>query len=86
MALFIEGRRKGNTVRIIDELIQELFTKCKCVCYDHPNQYGDNQHQRDKEVFKKVLTRLKNEHGVRGEDIDAGIMSLKITLKNNKNG
>jgi hypothetical protein len=82
MALYIEGRRKGNTTRIIDELIQELFTKGKCTCYDHPNQSRDNQNARDKAVLKKVLSRLKHENGFSENDLKVGIMSLTIELKN----
>ncbi len=64
MALYINQRRSGNTIRIVDELIQDLFTKGECACYDH---YGDGtldtRNRRKKDVMRMVLRRLESEHG-----------------------
>jgi hypothetical protein len=51
------GRRQGNTTRLADQCIQELFTKGKCVCKDHINT-----RRMDEYLMRIVHQRLRVEH------------------------
>jgi hypothetical protein len=90
MALFINQRRCGNTIRIVDELIQDLFTKGKCVCHDH--YLGDwDMMDSNKEVIvrgkkmvmRMVLKRLSMEHQLTNDELDVNNREYIITLKTN---
>lgn len=54
-----EGRRSGRTTRLIDHLIQELFT-------NHGKWVSILDHHRSKKSHKllmdKIVTRIKLEH------------------------
>ena len=50
-------RSTGRTIRIVDKLIQELFTKGWCVCKDHYDTPESSRLLAD-----KVLRRLTYEH------------------------
>ena len=51
------GRRNGNTTRIIDKTIQDLFDGNICLVIDyHPNGFKD--------LWRKLLERLYREHRV----------------------
>ena len=74
-----EGRATGNTTRLIDNAIQIIFSGKVCVVRD----CGENQ---DSELFKKVLRRLRVEHGLYMHDVPpakiirADIFTLEIEL------
>ena len=62
--VFSTTRRCGNTIRIVDYLIQLLFINGECTCYDHyrnPDQPRVGREMR-KLVMRYVLRRLANEH------------------------
>jgi hypothetical protein len=50
-------RATGRTTRIIDNLIQELFTTGKCTCIDH---YDTPESSRF--LAEKVVRRMTYEH------------------------
>lgn len=57
-------RRSGRTTRIIDEAIQELFVKGKCVVKDHHYGLDCNSHRKANTfTFRILLRRLELEHG-----------------------
>ncbi len=59
-----EGRATGNTTRLIDNAIQIIFSGKICVVKDH---HKDSNCDRD--LFKKVLRRLRVEHGLYMHDV-----------------
>ena len=52
-----QGRRVGNTTRIVDNAIQDLFNTGTCICRDNIDVKEAHY-----EVYKKIDTRLKTEH------------------------
>lgn len=55
--LIKEGRRVGNSTRLIDFYIQELFEKGEVYCKDHFDHSKSHYY-----LFKKVTERLEREH------------------------
>jgi hypothetical protein len=53
------GRRVGNSTRLLNYYIEELFSKRKVYIKDHYDHPKDH-----KELFHKVLNRLRVEHGL----------------------
>jgi len=53
-------RRDGNTVRLIDNAIQILFSGDICVVLDH-HEMGRNS-KANKHLFDQILRRLEVEH------------------------
>lgn len=51
----IDGRRVGNTTRLVDYYIQQLFITGEVILEDH-HPLGHN------DLFAKVMGRLRNEH------------------------
>ena len=62
--LYKEGRRVGNTTRLIDMFIQDFFNKGECQVYDHYNTRESRQR-----VFDLVLQRLNREHHIDNKDV-----------------
>lgn len=52
-----DTRRIGNSTRLIDQYVQELFTKGEIQVFDH----FDTQESHES-LFKRVLNRLGFEH------------------------
>jgi len=72
-------RRTGETTRLIDFFIQELFTKGEVEVYDHhPSRDADIN------TFIRVLSRLKYEHNYDTRCIEIDRKNLTIKLINNK--
>jgi hypothetical protein len=65
-------RRSGRTTRIVDRLIQQLYTTGEACAYDH-----HNSSESDKRVAKLMMRRLYHEHGGRYK-FDS--KTLKFTL------
>lgn len=51
-------RRTGQTTRLVDQFIQELYQNGKTRVYDHMN---DNEEAREN-IYNRVLKRLSMEH------------------------
>jgi len=64
ISLYKEGRRVGNTTRLIDMFIQDFFNKGECQIYDHYNTRESRQR-----VFDLVLRRLNTEHNIESRDV-----------------
>ena len=62
--LYKQGRRVGNTTRLIDMFVQDFFNKKECKIYDH---YGTRQ--ASQRVFNLVLQRLNQEHNIQKQDV-----------------
>ena len=69
--IYIEERRSGNTTRIVDYLIQELFIKGECVCYDHyfTSPPSDINRKMKRYVMDRVLQRIHYEHHIELNDL-----------------
>lgn len=72
-------RSTGRTTRLVDHYIQELFTKGEAIIIDHFNTRNEN-----KELAKKVLNRLNNEHNKKGKVVinifSEDTEEIKITI------
>jgi hypothetical protein len=70
----IDGRRKGNTTRLIDSFVQDFFIQGSCNVYDHYASPDSNRR-----TFDLVLLRLENEHGINKEntEIDQNNLAIK---------
>ncbi len=77
--IYKEGRRVGNTTRMIDMFVQDFFNKGECQVYDH----HPTQESRER-VFKLVLERLNREHGIEEKDVRAYITTGLIRRKFNQ--
>ena len=55
-------RRNGNTTRIIDALVQELFTTGKCEYWDHADHKGNVVLDH---TLRSLQSRLFYEHGLK---------------------
>jgi len=73
--IIIQARKCGNTTRIVDSLIQELFTKGECKIYDHHPSRNDRIR-----VFSIVLERLFKEHKLVSEDIQIDYQNFTLKL------
>lgn len=62
--IYKEGRRVGNTTRLIDMFVQDFFNKGKCDIFDH-----FNTRESRVRVFNLVLERLNREHYIKREDV-----------------
>lgn len=79
-SVILEGRRVGNTIRLVDNAIQILFSGKICKVEDHVKN-GEN-HFANRYLFKSIINRLSNEHNLEGEDVIEDISNLTIELKN----
>lgn len=71
------GRRTGNTTRLVDQFIQDLFIYGECKVYDHyPTR------QASMMVYESVLKRLRNEHNHVWDHLEINKSRLTIRLKN----
>jgi hypothetical protein len=71
------GRRVGNTTRLLNYYIEELFTKGEIVVKDHHNSYVIS-----KVLFNKIIKRLEFEHNfIKNKHFSTNYLSLEITLK-----
>jgi hypothetical protein len=71
------GRRVGNTTRLLNYYIEELFTKGEIVVKDHHNSYVIS-----KVLFNKIIKRLEFEHNfIKNKHFSINYLSLEITLK-----
>ena len=62
--LIEEGRRVGNSTRLIDKYVQDLFNEGNVVVYDHYNTNNSNNF-----LLSKFLGRLNLEHGFTMNDL-----------------
>lgn len=67
--LKLHGRRKGYTTRIVDDMIQELFTNGIVGLRDHYNGDRETAKRMRARNAKIIANRLMIEHGVTMEDI-----------------
>lgn len=58
-----EARRMGNTTRIIDSIIQLLFTTNTIILIRDHCQNGTHD-KANKDLFKRILKRLQSEHNI----------------------
>ena len=78
-----EGRMVGNTTRLVDYYIQELFKGGEVRIHDH---YGSKQADRD--LISRIRQRLTIEHGIYcGGEVrlpdDTPIIILEVSNRNN---
>lgn len=59
---YIPDRRRGNTTRIIDYIIQKLFEGYEVICNDHHESV-----EARKYLVNRVLARLSYEHNIDGK-------------------
>lgn len=76
---FTPGRRMGNTSRLADHIIQELFKGKTVTIRDH-HQGGDH-HQANEHLRRIVLRRLSFEHNINPENIKSSLDRLTISLR-----
>jgi hypothetical protein len=76
-------RRSGRTTRIVDKLIQNLFTDGFVVCQDH---YPS--HDMELYVMRKILQRLNIEHHIADNQVqynkDMAVICIPSLLLVNK--
>lgn len=71
-------RRSGNTTRLVDKAIQDLFSGCIIKAEDHyEREVGD------RDLYFKILKRLKHEHNLLDKDLDLNFASKTIGIKLN---
>ena len=58
-------RRDGNTTRIIDALVQQLFTEGKVEYWDHADRLGNRALEH---MLNRFQSRLYYEHGLKQND------------------
>jgi hypothetical protein len=75
--LYQEGRRVGNTTRLIDIFVQDFFNEGKCQVYDHYSTRQSSQR-----VFDLVLQRLNREHHIEKQDVSLDRSRLIIRRNN----
>ena len=68
------NRRSGRSTRLIDEYIQELFTTGRVRVLDH-----HSSREAHNDLFVRVITRLKVEHGFAGLEARKEIKTFKPT-------
>lgn len=59
------NRRDGNTIRLVDNAIQILFSQKVCVVLDHHKMGRDRN--MNLHLAKQILRRLYSEHNIEGE-------------------
>lgn len=78
----VDTRRCGNSTRIVDLLVQELFTTGQCNYWDHADRVGNMALDRTLRVLQR---RLYNEHGLRPPEYkinrEERIITLTISIK-----
>jgi hypothetical protein len=70
-----EGRMVGNTTRVVDKCIQDLFEKRKCVCRDNIDVK-----EAHKLVFHKVSRRLQSEHKLTWNKLKIDFKDMSYSL------
>lgn len=73
----ISGRRVGNSTRIVDALVQDLFTKGECYYWDHADREDNNALEHTLNI---LTSRLHNEHHIHRKDYNINYKERKITL------
>lgn len=58
-----DARRAGNTTRLIDIEVQELFEEGKTFVWDHAERI-DRKNMAHEDHLRRLLRRLQNEHGL----------------------
>lgn len=82
MAQIIDARRVGNTTRIVDDLVQDFFTKGECYCYDHFHSSPEIRTHLKKRVMQLVINRLIREHSLESEKhFFVDTKNFKVTKK-----
>ncbi len=76
-------RRDGNTTRIINNAIEQLFNGKKVVVKDYPENYSL---ERSELLFKRILKRIKSEHPQAMSFIKREIVDNFIVLYLNSDG
>lgn len=72
----VDGRRMGNSTRVADHAIQELFSGKKIHVQDH---WENGRHDKaNKFLFRTIMDRLKMEHP--GQRIKFDEFKLTIEL------
>jgi len=72
-------RRDGNTTRLIDKAIQIIFSGDICVVRDHAKSGSD--FYCNKELMKKIMKRLQQEHDIEFNYLVIDFDHLEISLK-----
>jgi hypothetical protein len=74
-----EGRRVGNSTRIIDELVQQFFNNGFCIVTDH--YYNPDNDRPTRNNLRTLINRLLNEHEVSRDFFTYDSQTRKLTLK-----
>lgn len=77
-------RRDGNTTRIVDNIIQQLFDGKTVLCHDH-HEHGKHK-MCNSELFERTMKRLSNEIFKSDKlnnflDIDKSSLNIKLKIK-----
>lgn len=72
-------RRTGRSTRMIDEMVQQLFSKGEVIVSDH--YYSPDNDQPTRNNLNTLLKRLYNEHGVAKDHVTYDERKRKLTLK-----
>ena len=72
-------RRDGNTTRLIDKAVQIIFSGHVCVVRDHAR--NGNDYFCNKDLMKKIMKRIQNEHDIEFNNLIIDFNHLEISLK-----
>lgn len=80
----VERRRVGNTTRLIDYYIQELFRNKSIIVYEVIS-FNDSANRKCSEyLFRRILKRLNFEHISITPFLNVDDIGLVISFKDNK--
>lgn len=73
----LKKRKTGRTTRLVDAFVQELFEKRG----EWVNIF-DHYHERNASelLIKRIVARLKNEHGVTSTDLDVNYNAMSMRI------
>ncbi len=75
-SVYISARRSGNTTRLIDAAIQNLFRGETILCLDHAGHLSAHN-----DLIHRILRRLSIEHSIDGDDVVVNFDKKTIKLK-----
>lgn len=88
MAVITYDRRSGNSTRLLDDYVQELFTMRVVKIVDHyvPNRKGDSNHEASKDLFYRFMRRINIEHPSDMPKLEINKDKLTIKFKQEYDG
>lgn len=75
-SVYIPARRSGNTTRLVDTAIQNLFRGETILCLDH-----NGHNTADTTLMEKILRRLSIEHSIDRDEVVVNFDKKTIKLK-----